>query len=110
MKAKMCVLLFLLMNVISGCATVGEPECVHPVHIAQVYPAATVESRQALIDNLRSGKITMGTTLDVIRRSYGQPDTMFVAPCNVRVTYMMNPHKRVSLWFDDGAHLSMWAD
>ncbi|HNX81307.1 MAG TPA: hypothetical protein PKL77_04090 [Candidatus Omnitrophota bacterium] len=110
MKTIIPALVFLFCSVMTGCATVAGPACVEPAPSGNVYPAATGASRQALADDLRSGKIAVGSSLETIRKAYGEPDTMFVLPCNVRATYTMSPMKRISIWFDDGQHMSMWAD
>ncbi len=110
MKTILPVLMLACSGALAGCATVETSDCAQPHMAAQAYPAATAETRQELGNDLRSGAITLGASIDAIRKSYGDPDTMFVIPCMVRATYVINPLKKITLWFDDGQHLSMWAD
>ena len=95
---------------ISGCAAPAN-ECVKN-RIMQVkeYSLSTIESKNKLSQDLRIGKIGLGEGLAQIRTSYGDADDIFVSGCIVRLTYKIGAGKNITLWFEDGEHLTMWSN
>lgn len=105
---RMLVLLGCLF-LFCGCA--GVSNCVD-VKSALAKPAkpSSSELKSALAQDLRSGKVGIGAALETIRADYGQPDDILVAGCTVRILYRQEKAKNINLWFNDGAHLSMWSN
>ena len=93
---------------LSGCGAVNE--CVKGVSLEKQYSSANPDSKNQLSDDLRSGKLKLGDSIDDIRSIYGDADNMLVAHCSVRLIYKLSTGKNMTLWFDDGWHLSMWSD
>lgn len=93
---------------LSGCASADR--CPGKNVSVKEYSSATPISKTRLLDDLRSGKIGIGVTLDYIRSTYGEPDNMLIASCTARLIYRSDSGKNVTLWFDDGRHLSMWSN
>ena len=91
-----------------GCAAQGKV-CIQP-DIKKSYTASNESLKAKLSEDLTGGNIPLGMTLDDIRSRYGQPDDMLVASCTVRLTYRRDNAKNITLWFDDGWHLSMWSN
>jgi hypothetical protein len=103
------ILVYLVMGLfLPGCG--AATQCVKGASVEKVYSSATPDSKNALHADLRSGKVTLGATLDYIKSSYGDPDSMLIANCTARVIYKLASGRNLTLWFDDGWHLSMWSD
>jgi hypothetical protein len=75
-----------------------------------VHEPATAASKELLLSDLRSGKLTAGALAESIRASYGDADEMIASRAALRLRYRISPRKTLTLWFDDGCHLSMWSD
>ncbi|MFA5157121.1 MAG: hypothetical protein WC532_07025 [Candidatus Omnitrophota bacterium] len=104
---KKAVILLVIGLFLSGCTTAGIP-C-QKEDIVKTYAASTAASKNSLLQDLTSGKIAVGATLDSIRSEYGNADDMLIAGCIVRLIYRPDSGKNITLWFDDGKHLSMWS-
>lgn len=103
---SMCFLFIIIF--LSGC--VSTRSCFENTSLEiKDYAAASLESKDGLRKDLRSGKVNIDTTLDRIRTAYGEPDNMLVSGCIVRIIYRAESGN-ITLWFDDGRHLSMWSD
>lgn len=99
----------LLMLLLSGCA--GVNDCVkNKLSPLKTYATSTLISKAKLNEDLRSGKITIGETIDYIRANYGEPDSMFIIDCIIRISYKLDAGKNITLWFENGENLSMWKD
>lgn len=102
-------LLFLFLF-LSGCA-VSSPSCSSKGFSKDIsYVMSTRESKNRLAEALRSGELALRASLDDIRANYGDADDIFVSGCNIRIIYRMDSGKNVTLWFEDGQHLSMWSN
>lgn len=105
---KMFLALLAVGIFLSGCGAVNK--CVKGVSSEKQYSSATLDSKKQLNDDLRSGKLELGASIDDIKSIYGDADNMLVAHCSVRMIYKLSTGKNMTLWFDDGWHLSMWSD
>ncbi len=107
MARKTFLLLMLLL--LSGCASVND--CAkNKLSPLKTYTPSTQISKTKLNDDLRSGKVKIGETIDYIRSNYGDPDSMFIMDCIVRINYKLDTGKNITLWFENGENLSMWKD
>ena len=101
------VAMFLISAIfICGCASVEV--CENKNLAVKTYQPATLESKSSLLADLRSNQVKIGETIDNIKTAYGDADNIFVSGCTTRIIYRINNDKKVTLWFDDGLHLSMW--
>ncbi len=99
----------LMLLFLSGCASVSD--CPRSkLSPLTVYAPATQISKAQLEGDLRSGKVKIGERLEYVRLNYGDPDSMFIAGCIVRINYKLDAGKMITLWFEDGEQLSMWKD
>jgi hypothetical protein len=103
---KNIVILSVIGLLLCGCAAQGK-RCFQQ-DIKKSYAPSNESLKSDLANDLTGGKVPLGATLDEIRSSYGQPDDMLVASCTVRIIYRRDRDKNITLWFDDGWHLSMW--
>ncbi|GEM_PF-5947140 len=98
----------LLMLLLSGCA--GATDCSkNTLSPLKTYTASSQTSKAKLNEDLRSGKVKIGETIDYIREHYGDPDSMFITDCIIRINYK-SEGKNITLWFENGENLSMWKD
>lgn len=105
MNKKVCVLLMGIF--LSGCFSAAG--CLRDKEaIVKAYTPATNQTKNELYKDLRSGKITLGATLDYIRQTYGDSDEIFVTEYAARVIYTLENGKKITLWFDNCRRLSMW--
>lgn len=96
---------------LAGCAATEE-YCASEDKIKEVktYQSSSDGLKDNLFNDLRSGKVSVGQTLDYIRSAYGDPDNMLVTGCSVRISYKLKSAHKIYLWFNDGEHLSVWED
>lgn len=107
MIKKTFILLMLLL--LAGCSSVND--CAkNKLSPLKTYTPATQISKDELSNDLRSGKIKIGDTIESIRTNYGDPDSMFTSDCIIRINYKSNTEKNITLWFENGENLSMWKD
>ena len=105
---KKTIVLLVIGLLLAGCASTAS-QCLQR-DIKKSYAPATEALKNNLAQDLASGKVTLGATIDDLRSNYGQPDDMLVSGCTARLIYRLNSGKRVTLWFDDGWQLSMWSN
>jgi hypothetical protein len=108
--ARVCLLgvLFFICGCCSGQTGLNQNQGQISV---KTYLPATLESKQKLAEDLRSGSINRGASLDYLRSTYGDPDSMLVSGFGTRlVYYKAEKTDKIVLWFDDGTHLSAWSD
>jgi len=99
----------LLMLLLSGCSSVADcsKNVLSPL---KTYAPSTQTSKAKLNEDLRSGKVKIGDTIDSIRAYYGDSDSMFITDCIIRINYKTDTGKNITLWFENGENLSMWKD
>jgi hypothetical protein len=102
------IVLLIIGSLLSGCASTAG-QCLQR-EIKKSYAPATEALKNNLAQDLASGKVALGATIDDVRSDYGQPDDMLVSGCTARLIYRLNSGKHVTLWFDDGWQLSMWSN
>lgn len=102
------VILLAVGLLLSGCAPAAS-QCLQR-DIKKSYAPTTEALKNNLLQDLASGKVAIGVTIDDVRSSYGQPDDMLVSGCTARLIYRLASGKNVTLWFDDGWQLSMWSN
>lgn len=102
--------LLFLMVFLSGCAG-SAANCI-PKGFSKdiIYVMSTEKSKSKLFEDLRSGRLVLKSSLDDVRLNYGDADDIFVSDCNVRLIYRLDSGKNITLWFEDGQHLSMWSN
>jgi uncharacterized protein YceK len=104
---KNVAILLAMIVLLSGCTTAGI--VCQKDDTVKTYAQATAASKNDLDQDLLSGKAATGITLDQVRSNYGNPDDMLVSGCTIRMIYRIDSEKNITLWFDDGMHLSMWS-
>jgi uncharacterized protein YceK len=107
-KMKKTFILLVVGLLLCGCASTAG-QCLQR-DIKKSYAPATEALKNNLSQDLASGKVAIGATIDSVRSSYGQPDDMLVSGCTARLIYRLDSGKNVTLWFDDGWQLSMWSN
>lgn len=96
----LCLAIITLL--LSGCAANKIPN-------AEKYSKATYETRQQLYQDLESGKLT-GATLNYIRSTYGNPESMTFHDKKTLIIYRRRTHTdSVYLWFDEEKQLESWS-
>ncbi len=96
-----------VLLMLCGCASVSK--CTSTQAPVKIYQASTNLLRAQLSGDLRSNKITIGSTLDEIKSVYGEPDDVLVTGCSIRAIYRPEKTKSITLWFDD-AKLTGWSN
>ena len=98
----MKLLLIVLILLLSGCAASKIPN-------AEKYLKATYETRQQLYQDLESEKLT-GATLNYIRSTYGNPESMSFHGTKTLIIYRRRTHTDSAyLWFDEKGQLESWS-
>ena len=82
-----------------------------PIKVKQTqYPYATAQTRKQLLQDLESGELKMGTELENIMSTYGEPTSITDQDKEVLIIYRRPAYEEsIYLWFDDGKHLSSWS-
>lgn len=107
---KSALMMLVIGMFISGCAAATN-KCLKDNNMrVSGHKTATAESKNILAQDLRTGNIDLGESLDKIRMTYGDADDIFVSGCVVRLIYRIDADKDVTLWFEDGKQLSMWSN
>ncbi len=106
---KKVFVLFGLVFFLCGCAGVKNCPDLKSA-LEKPSPPSSSALKNILAQDLRSGKIAIGSSIDAVRLAYGQPDDILVVGCVVRILYRQEKAKNINLWFNDGTHLSMWSN
>lgn len=98
---KLLFLLFCLCML--GCSSAPKVEA------PKAYPVANAETKQKLLQDLRAGRIALGASIEQIRMTYGDSDTMKVSAGGKKRLVYTNG-KNITLFSEDGETLASWQD
>lgn len=96
------ILVIALFLCISGCGPIKAKQTQHPY--------ATDQTKKELLEDLESGKLKVGSELEHIMSTYGEPANITDQDEKVLLIYRRPAYEEsIYLWFNDGEHLSSWS-
>ena len=97
---KFFPLIILITFLLSGCVTTKTTP----------YPSATRETKEQLFQDLASGKLKIGATLEYVRSTYGEPETITTHNEKTLIIYRRPTHyDSAYIWFDENKQLESWS-